>query len=944
MSELSLVVKRDGRKEIFNAYKIKEAINKAFLACIKENDLNKNELDVNKLEKLFYNVIDNLKEKFTENKNPTVEEIQDEVERCLIKNNFSEIAKKYIIYRNERSKVRETKTSLMNTFKSLIFTDSKDNDDKRECANINGDTAQGLMGYIASEASRKFNLNFLIDKEISKAHIDGDIHIHDLDLYMMTSTCTQIDISKLFKNGFNTGHGTIREPKSIRTACSLTAIAIQANQNDQHGGQSIPALDYYLAPYISKSYTRYFKNNIKKYLRFFIEDIKDEIIDDIISVIDKTIELKDKEKYSDIVKEKIKEVFKNNELTEKEINKILKYSVKEALAQTEDETYQGCEALIHNLNTMNSRGGGQCPFSSINLGTDTSYEGRMLIKNFLLSQERGLGNGETSIFPISIFKVKEGINYNPEDPNYDLFKLAMRCSSKRMFPNFEFIDAPFNLQYYKKGDINTEIATMGATHKDSICTYKHKDKIFKVTFEDAWDYFKDYFEIEQKHTDISNWMELKDVEIYDSTAKKFVHCYRIIKNKIEDGLGIILENNTYLKITKDHPLQTLDKGRTLAEDIVVGDKIEVINDLVDKYNYKSTYFTKVISIKPIKFDDYVYDVTTATERFDLDNVCSWNCRTRVIGNVYDPTRQIVTGRGNLSFVTLNLPRIAIESNKDINKFYKLLDKRIDLCIKELLDRLEVQSKKKVFNFPFLMGQGIWLDSEKLKKTDEIGEVLKHGTLSVGFVGLAETLVALIGKHHGESEEAQKLGLEIIGYMRKRMDDESQKRNLNFTLLASPAESTCGTLLRKDVKKFGIIKGVTDKKYYTNSNHIPVYYKISAFDKIKKEAPYHALCNAGHICYVEIDGNIANNLDVFEKIIRCMKENNIGYGAINHPLDYDPVCGYNGVIDDICPKCGRKETAENPYSKIRRITGYLVGTLDLFNNGKKAEEQDRVKHI
>lgn len=784
MSGITKIVKRDGRLEDFNAYKIKEAINKAFLACIKDDELSSNKLGLEDLENLFYSVVDDLKEKFVNDNPPSVEEIQDTVEKKLIEFNYPEIAKKYIIYRNERSKVREKNSSLMNTFKNLILKDSEDNNDKRECANINGDTSMGTMLMVGSEAFRTFNLNHLFNKEVSEAHINGDIYVHDMDFGALTTTCCQIDLSKLFKDGFNTGHGTIREPKSIRSACALTAIAIQANQNDQHGGQSIPALDYYLAPYISKSYTKYFKNNIKKYLNFYCEDIlKEDVlnskIEEVIDSIDKVIELKDRNEVLNILNSKIKSVF-DAELSAGSIDKFLIHSRDEAMVSTEDETYQGCESLIHNLNSMNSRAGSQVPFSSVNFGTDTSEEGRMLIKNFLLSQERGLGHGETSIFPISIFKVKEGINYNKEDPNYDLFRLAMRCSAKRMFPNFEFIDAPFNLQYYKKGDINTEIATMG-------------------------------------------------------------------------------------------------------------------------------------------------------------------CRTRVIGNVYDPSRQIVTGRGNLSFVTISLPRVAIESNKNIDDFYKILDEKIDLCINALLNRLEIQSKRKVFNHPFLMGQGVWIDSEKLKWNDELREVLKHGSLAVGFIGLAEALVFLTGKHHGESEESQKLGLEIVKHMRKRMDDEAQKRKLNFSLLATPAESACSTILKRDIKKFGIIKGVTDREYYTNSNHVPVYYKISAFDKIRKEAPYHDLTPGGHICYVEIDGNVAHNIDAFEKIVRAMKEAGVGYGAINHPLDYDPVCGYNGVIGDICPKCGRKETEENEFNRIRRITGYLTGSLKFFNDGKKAEERDRVKH-
>ena len=439
------------------------------------------------------------------------------------------------------------------------------------------------------------------------------------------------------------------------------------------------------------------------------------------------------------------------------------------------------EALIHNLNTMNSRAGAQTPFSSINYGTDTSPEGRMVIKNVLLAQEAGLGNGETPIFPIHIFKIKEGINYNKDDINYDLFKLACRVSAKRLFPNFSFLDAPYNLQYYKEGDYNTEVAYMG-------------------------------------------------------------------------------------------------------------------------------------------------------------------CRTRVIGNVYDPTREIVTGRGNLSFTSINLPRLAIKADHNVGAFFDMLDEMMDLTIEQLLHRFKIQSQKKVRNFPFLMGQGVWIDSDKLSADDTVGEILKHGTLSVGFIGLAETLKALIGKHHGESEEARELGLEIIQAMRNRLDEECKRTGLNFSLLATPAEGLSGRFVRMDAERYGIIEGVTDREYYTNSFHVPVYYPISAFEKIKIEAPYHALTNAGHISYIELDGDPMENLDAFEKVVRCMKEAGIGYGSINHPVDRDPVCGYTGIIGECCPMCGRKENSDDvAFDRIRRITGYLVGTIDRFNNAKRAEVNDRIKH-
>ncbi|MBQ3405012.1 MAG: anaerobic ribonucleoside triphosphate reductase, partial [Oscillospiraceae bacterium] len=471
------------------------------------------------------------------------------------------------------------------------------------------------------------------------------------------------------------------------------------------------------------------------------------------------------------------EKYGNPEMMEKMQKQAHYYAGKE----TDRATYQAMEAFIHNLNTMHSRAGAQTPFSSINSGMDTSPEGRMVMRNVMLTTEAGLGNGETPIFPIQIFRVKDGVNLNPGDPNYDLFKLACRCSAKRLFPNFSFQDAPFNLQYYKEGHPETEIAYMG-------------------------------------------------------------------------------------------------------------------------------------------------------------------CRTRVIANAYDPSKAISNSRGNLSFTSINLPRIAIKSKGDIDRFFEDLDHKIDLVVDQLLERFEIQCRKHVYNFPFLMGQGVWLDSDKLAWDDEVREVLKHGTLSMGFIGLAEALKALIGEHHGESERAQNLGLEIVAHMRRRMDDETAKRHLNFTLLATPAEGLSGRFVRIDKEKFGIIPGVTDRDYYTNSFHVPVYYNISAFEKIRLEAPYHALTNAGHISYIEMDGDPLQNLEAFEKIIRYMQKSGIGYGSINHPVDRDPVCGYTGIIGDTCPNCGRTEEDGNmPFERIRRITGYLVGTLDRFNNGKRAEERDRVKH-
>ncbi len=766
------IIKRDRRKVPFNVEKIANAIFKAAQSC--------GGTDMSTAMEVAAEVC-SLYEKNNGSKIPTVEEIQDLVEKVLIEKGHAKTAKAYILYRYERTRSREMKTNLMCVLNELTFSDAKDSDIKRENANIDGDTAMGTMLKYGSVSAKEYYGMYVLDPKHSKAHRNGDIHIHDLDFYTLTTTCTQIDLIKLFNNGFSTGHGFLRRPNDISSYSALACIAIQSNQNDQHGGQSVPTFDYAMADGVKKTYAAKYIQNVGRAL---------ELIGGIENGIEVSKEIKAEmlEKYN-----LIPNLADDNGYREKEMELLVKYTDKDtaekiqefskrnAEKETDRATYQAMEALIHNLNTMNSRAGAQTPFSSINYGTDTSPEGRMVIKNVLLAQEAGLGNGETPIFPIHIFKIKDGINYNPTDPNYDLFKLACRVSAKRLFPNFSFIDAPFNLQYYKEGNPDTEIAYMG-------------------------------------------------------------------------------------------------------------------------------------------------------------------CRTRVIGNNYDKEKEIVTGRGNLSFTSINLPRLAIKANHNVGLFFDMLEDMMDLAIEQLVHRYQIQAQKRVRNYPFLMGQGIWIDSDKLSPDDTVGEILKHGTLSVGFIGLAETLKALIGSHHGESEDARELGLEIITAMRNRLDEEAKRTGLNFSLLATPAEGLSGRFVRMDAKKYGIIEGVTDRDYYTNSFHVPVHFPISAYEKIKIEAPYHELTNAGHISYIELDGDPLENLAAFEKIVRCMKESGIGYGAINHPVDRDPCCGYTGIIGDVCPCCGRTEhNGAAAFDRIRRITGYLVGTLDRFNNGKRAEEHDRIKH-
>ena len=734
---ITKVVKRDGRKVNFNVERIAKSIYKA-ANSIGGQDYSRSR----ELSEIVYKKLD----KIQQNNQIDASRIYDVVKEVLIEQGHESTLRAYMFFREQRDKVRERNLPIIKTYEKLTFKDSKDSDVKRENANINADTAMGTMLKYGSEGAKNFYQLCVLKPEHAQAHKNGDIHIHDLDFLTLTTTCCQIDLIKLFKDGFCTGEGFLREPQSIGSYAALAAIAIQSNQNDQHGGQSIPNFEYAMAKGVKVTYKKEHLKNLIKAIELLTDEKEPEklasyIVKSIKYDKDLLASYKDSNGYLKVERQYLSKYFDKNT-----IKKIQDFCVKYTEKEVEKATYQAMEAFIHNLNTMHSRAGAQVPFSSINYGLDTSPEGRLVMKELLYATEAGLGNGEAPIFPIQIFRVKDGINYNPTDPNYDLFKLSCKVSAKRLFPNFSFIDAPFNLKYYRKGDYNSEVAYMG-------------------------------------------------------------------------------------------------------------------------------------------------------------------CRTRVMANVYDPSKEVTCGRGNLSFTSINLPRLGIEAKGNIDKFFELLDEKMDLVIDQLKARFEIQANKHVYNYPFLMEQHVWLDSEKLKNTDKVGEILKHGTLTVGFIGLAETLKALIGKHHGESEEARELGLKIITHMRQRVDEESKKEKLNFTLLATPAEGLSGRFVKIDKKKYGVIEGVTDREYYTNSFHIPVYYKISAFNKIKIEAPYHELTNGGHISYVELDGDPTKNLQAFEQVIRCMKESGIGYGSINHPVDRDPICGFTGIIKDICPCCGRKEFEE-----------------------------------
>ena len=752
MTKIKQIRKRNGDVAVFDVEKITNAIRKANMESTDHTFTEK------ELAALTKNVIEHVADKEI----PGVEYIQDAVERALIKKNYASTAKAYILYRAAHTRIREAEVDLMDIYDELTYKNAKDADLKRENANIDADTAMGTMLKYGSEGSKYFITHRILPKDIAAAHLNGDIHIHDMDFYMLTETCCQIDLLKLFKNGFSTGHGCLREPNDIRSYAALGCIAIQANQNEMHGGQSIPNFDYSMAPGVRKTFKKqYFAHLAEYFCAMFGMKLEDATL--LAKEIKNRITLEITLGNVDTYKQRVMEFLPAHQarhgfqtITAENAAKAHDFAVQTAIASTDHATYQAMEAFIHNLNTMNSRAGAQVPFSSVNYGTDTSPEARMVMKNLLKATSAGLGEGETPIFPVQIFKVKEGVNYNPGDPNYDIFQEAIKTSAKRLFPNFSFLDAPFNKQYYHAGNYDSEVAYMG-------------------------------------------------------------------------------------------------------------------------------------------------------------------CRTRVMGNVYDPNREVTSGRGNLSFTSVNLPRLAIEAKGDLDEFYKGLDEMTDLIIRQLLHRFKIQCSKKCRNYPFLMGQGVWIDSEKLGPDDSVAEILKHGTLTMGFIGLAECLTALIGKHHGESDKAQRLGLAIVSHMRKRMDEESKRTGLNFGLIATPAEGLSGRFLRIDRQRYGKIKGVTDRAYYTNSFHVPVYFPIAAAKKIQIEGPYHNLTNAGHISYVEMDGDPSKNLKAFEAIIRCMHDNGIGYGSVNHPVDRDPVCGYNGIIDNVCPRCGRSAEEHHHHIVIPRAS-------------------------
>ena len=940
-----LVRKRDGRIVPFDYHFINKAVHNAFTSLYNDKEDNLSSLVTSEVCKILQ---DTVNEEIVD-----IETIQDNVERVLSKLDYS-LARHYITYRDTRTRARNVNSVINKTITDLIYVDSKDNDAKRENANIDGDSSMGSMLKIGGTVTKEYNLNNLINPKYTEMHRNGAIHIHDLDFMALCFNCLQIPLGKLLDNGFATGHGYLRTPATIESAATLACIIIQANQNDMFGGQAIPTFDHDLAPYVAKTYIR----NVVTYLEahhFGVKCLTREALKDgFVKPLDKYI-MKHKTITDDrgrgVLFDTLYQHLTRNEcepymfMDENQQKCMLEY----AEMCTERDTYQAMEATVHNLCTLASRAGAQVPFSSLNIGTCTSCEGRMVIRNLLLAIEAGLGYGETAIFPISIFKLKKGVSRYPDDPNYDLKKLAIRVTAKRLFPNFINLDAPFNLKYYKAGKPETEVTAMGALtgssgiyidYREAFPNTSYAIDLFEpnVTFEKMEEFLVSHKLTETKEPikfdeNTYYYNLVPGVQTADelsetgySTIKKFM----VFKDPKLKWLEIKYEikYTSYKKeirsiiVTDDHPLPIWKDGefvRTLAKDIQINDRLTSCTSRLNT----------VVEITELTEQYVGYDIETSTDRFNVNDIVSHNCRTRTIGNIHDPSKEQVTGRGNLFFTTINLPYLALEAlhctdehDELVDVFFKKLEQRLKDVVDFSMDRFNLIAKRKAKNYPFLMGQHLYLDSENLLPDDEVREVIKHGSMTAGFIGLAETLVVLTGKHHGESIEAQHLGIRIVKFMYDYMNKVSAETKLNFGVMGSPAEGCSGRLLRLTRKKFGVIPGVTDKEYFTNSFHVEVAYEISAYDKIQIEAPYHQYCPAGQISYLELDANAVNNLDALETLIDAMCDSGMGYFAINHPVDRDPVCGYVGYFPNgVCPRCGRREGEGVLASKLLSLKSY-----------------------
>lgn len=822
---VKVVIKRDGRKVPFNPQKIYEAISKAALTYNPE---------------LFTKITSFVTNDITKEE-ASVEEIQDLVEKALVEFDQYDTAKAYILYRDQRTRARDLNSTLNKTLKELISVEANDSDLKRENANIDGNAPMGIMLQFGSEISKKFTLDNLLNPIVARAHIEGDHHLHDLNFYPITWNCCQIPAGKLLQQSFSTGHGHIRKPNNIQTAAALMCILIQSNQNEMYGGQAIPTFEYDLAPYVVKSF-------IKHFTRLMLTEGFDQNSRDLL---EKEIN-QEYEKKGTIGSSFF--TVGNSALAEKLNTGAWEF--------TKQDTYQAMEALIHNLNTMQSRAGAQVPFSSINYGTGTTYEQRLIIESVLKATDKGLGNGETPIFPVQVFKVMDGVNANPEDPNYDLFELACKVSAKRLFPNFSFPGASYNLPYYKKEHPETELAVMGCFTKG------HWIKVINTKT----------FKIEK--VEISKFVEeynYKDYRVWDSLEGEYVEILNVINNpETNNFYQVKYDGNLVLTVTEDHYFPLVGKGRTNVKDIQKGDLLYKSN-AIKATTYSPSTVTEVKQLKLLKAKSYCLE--TSSDHFDVNGLVSNNCRTRVMANNYDPEHEIPVGRGNIAFTTINLPRIGISSNHSITTFYHKLDKALDLAYTSLIDRFNLLKQKHAYNFPFLLGEGVWLGSEKLKPEDTIEEVLKQGTLSIGFIGLAECLKALIGKHHGESEEAQKLGIEIITYMRKYCDAKIKDTGLNFSLFATPAEGLClagdtlvqtnlGNLPIKDIKEGTLVltfNETTREKEFKKVLKSGMTFSQATVMKISFDDGSSIICTPNHPFMVRVGMYRSNETGCFYSV-------------------------------------------------------------------------------
>ena len=828
-----------------------------------------------------------------------IEDCQDIIVASLKKLGYRKIANSFQRYREGRAVDRQLR-------KVFEVVSNEDTDEKTENANVDGYTMSGRHLHISEDVLKIHSSKHVYSKKVMKAIDDGIIYAHDRGWTSIGSlTCLQIHLPDLFKDGFNTGHGYLREPGGIKTAFMLSAIAIQSSQNDFHGGQSIPQFDFGLAPYVMKSYRKYLCKHLEAaniYMNLNLSSLN---------------EIKALIKNPGYLTEF--EYLKTIQVLERDYPSLLGVwdkVIKLAIKDTEDEAYQGAEGLIHNLNTMHSRAGAQVPFSSINFGLDTSEAGRLVAKSLLQAQMDGLGHHETPIFPILIYTLKKGVNFNKDDKNYDIFRLAMQCSSERLFPTYSFVDSSFNLPFYEKDHYYGAIQTMGAVDGKQRLQVKFRGTEISLTFEELFNLVKNNSIIDIYHKNAQTSSNINCIsqslftlltdELCVATSKGYKPIRNIWCNfGQKDLLELTFSDNSIIACTKDHPLATqgLNLVMVEAKDLKVGDVISCVGSNVS-----------ITEIKELDFAGAVYDLEVDDECHNFilnDNIISSNCRTRVMANVNG--REGAIGRGNLSFTSINLPMLALNANGNVNKFYKELDKALELADLSLTERYKIQAQQQKRNLPFMAGCNMWLDSDKLTSDyDSIEPLLKHGTLSIGFVGLAECLICLLGKHHGESEEADKLGYEIISYIKDYCDKRTKETHLNFTCLGTPAETYCHTALKQCRSKYGIIPNVTERDYLTNSSHIPVYYPISISEKARIEGKYHKLENAGHIFYCEVDGDISKNIDAFEQILHTMSDADIGYGAVNIPIIYCPNCykSFRGSDDvHVCPYCSYCELEE-----------------------------------